>query len=111
MPSITTQPVAGTICTGGTDNLTVAVSGGISLSYLWYNSSGSISSATTSSYSASTADNYYCIVSSSGSGCSSVTSNTVAVTVNADPSITTQPLAGTICTGGTDNLTIAAQAE
>ncbi len=108
-PAITTQPVGGTICTGGPLNLSVVATGGTpSLTYQWYNSGGAISGATSSSYTATAASNYYCIVSASGNGCGSVTSNTVTVSVVADPAIATQPVGGTICTGGSLNLSIAA---
>ncbi|HPT20296.1 MAG TPA: gliding motility-associated C-terminal domain-containing protein, partial [Bacteroidales bacterium] len=52
---------------------------------------------------------YYCTVSATGDGCGSVTSNTSAVTIVADPSIVTQPVSTiTECIGGTTVLSLAA---
>ncbi|MDD4150973.1 MAG: immunoglobulin domain-containing protein, partial [Bacteroidales bacterium] len=107
-PSITTQPVGATICSGATHTMNVSATGGISLSYQWYKNGSVISGATGTSYAATTTGNYYCRVSSTGSGCDAINSNTVTVTVNADPSVTTQPVAGTICPGGTHTLSIGA---
>ncbi|MDA3912335.1 MAG: immunoglobulin domain-containing protein, partial [Bacteroidales bacterium] len=108
-PAITTQPVGGTICTGGSRTLSMAASGGTpSLTYQWYRNGSSISGATSTSYSATSAGNYYCIASASGSGCGSAQTNTVTVTVVADPAITSQPVGGTICTGGSRTLSMAA---
>jgi len=82
-PTITSQPSGGSICSGNSHELSVSASGGTpSLTYQWYNSSGAISGATSSTYSATISSNYYCIVSASGRGCSNATSNTVGVTVN-----------------------------
>jgi hypothetical protein len=108
-PAITTQPVGGTICTGGSITLSMAASGGTpSLTYQWYRNGSSISGATNPSYAATTAGTYYCIASASGSGCGTAQTNTVTVTVVADPAITTQPVGGTICTGGSITLSMAA---
>ncbi|MFM7668030.1 MAG: hypothetical protein ACKO7D_07565, partial [Bacteroidota bacterium] len=115
-PTITTQPQASqNLCVGGTPtNLTVGFSNGTSSeSYQWYsnttnNTAGGtlISGATSQSYTppSSTAGTvyYYCVISFSTGGCSSVTSNVASVIVNPDPVVTTQPLASqTICVGGT----------
>jgi hypothetical protein len=127
-PSVTTQPGNATICQGGSTTLTVAATGGTpSLTYQWqYNNSGtwanvvngtpagsSYSNQTTTSLGisgiTSTAPHSYrVIVSSSGVGCDQATSNAGIVTVVADPSITTQPTGGTICTSGSFSLTGAA---
>jgi gliding motility-associated-like protein len=116
-PSVTTQPQGTqTVCVGGTINpLTVAYSNGTgAASYQWYSnvsnaSSGGniINGATTASYTPPTntagITYYYCEISfDSNTGCSTIASNTGKITVNADPTITTQPLATqTICEGGT----------
>ncbi|MDD4150166.1 MAG: T9SS type A sorting domain-containing protein, partial [Bacteroidales bacterium] len=108
-PAITTQPTGGTICTDGSINLSVVATGGTpSLTYQWYNSGGAISGATSATYSANTASNYYCIVSASGDGCGSATSSTVTVTVVADPAITTHPIGATICSGATHTMSVVA---
>lgn len=121
-PSIGTQPSDATICVGGTYSPSVVASGGVTLSYQWQYSSSlngtysnvsngtpanaSYANATRSGLTVSgniAAGSYYykCVVSSTGSGCSTVTSNAATLTVNADPSIGTQPSGATICVGGT----------
>lgn len=114
-PSFTTQPLAAqTICEGGTltDLQVVYTNGTGTASYQWYSNTTnniaggtSISGATSATYSPSTTiidtTYYYCIVSFSSGGCSSISSAIASVTVNADPSISTQPLVTqTICQGG-----------
>jgi len=119
-PSISTQPVNITECVGGTTALSISATGGTpSLTYQWYsntslsNSGGtSITGATSSTYTpASTtagAYYYYCVVSASGTGCSSATSNAVTVTIVADPSVSIQPTDITECVGGNDVLNVTA---
>ncbi len=110
VPSIGTQPATLTECVGGNGTISVVASGGTpSLTYQWYsngstnsNSGGSsIGSATSSSYTIPSTSSgtvyYYVVVSASGSGCTSVTSSAVAGTINADPSIFSQPSSSTIC--------------
>ena len=116
-PSISANPLSSqTLCLNGSPQvLTVSASGGTpSLSYQWYsntvnNTSGTIiSGATSSSYSPPTSSTgtiyYYCIVSASGSGCGSVNSSVVSVTINPQITISSQPLASqTLCNGGIAN--------
>lgn len=112
-PAITTQPVGGTICTGGSRVLSVVASGGTPLlTYQWYNSGGAISGATSSSFTATAASNYYCVVSASGSGCGSATSNMASITVNTAPTAPTG-ISGTstICAGQTTTLTATGGSE
>lgn len=98
-PSITVNPTDMTVSVGGTANLSVAASGGVSLSYQWYsntsnsNSGGSlISGATNSTYSAPTTavgtTYYYCVVTNTDSAATGnkteiAKTNAVKVTVNA----------------------------
>ena len=121
-PSITTQPATPTTeCIGGTAQLSVTATGGTpSLGYQWYtntvnsNTGGSlITGATSNTYTPpSTAAGtvyYYVIVSATGNGCGSATSNVAVVNVVADPSITTQPATPTTeCIGGTAQLSVTA---
>ena len=119
-PSITAQPTATqTVCEGGTTNISVTATGGVSLNYQWQNSTTSggsfsnIAGATSASYAAPTTSagtTYYrVVVTDSASGCNSVTSNEAEVIVNADPSITVQPTASqTVCEGGTANISVTA---
>ena len=99
-----TQPVDQTVNQGGSANLSVAASGGVSLSYQWYssatntNSSGSpITGATGSSYSAPTdtvgTTYYYCVVTNFDSNAyvnqtATATSSVAKVVVNATIAIT-----------------------
>ena len=122
-PTITLQPTAGSICEGGTYSPRVTVTGGTSLTYQWQystTSGGSYSDVANSTPANATYSNetkatlsvtgsiaagsgyyYKCVVSDAGSGCTSVTSNAVQLTVNGVPTISGQPTAGSICEGGT----------
>ncbi|MFM7769424.1 MAG: hypothetical protein ACKO8Q_02595, partial [Bacteroidota bacterium] len=116
-PTISTQPTAAqSICVGGTPStLSLAYSNGTgTATYQWYsNASNSntggtaINGATSASYSppvlnAAGTFYYYGVATLSGSGCGSAASAVAAVTVIADPTISTQPTASqTICAGGT----------
>jgi hypothetical protein len=109
-PSISVQPSAGNICVGGTYSPSITATGGTSLTYQWEfstdNSSwGSVVDGTpaNSTYTNGTTNNasvdgsiaagsayyYRCVVSDAGSGCGSVNSNGVQLTINALPTITT----------------------
>ncbi|MFN6386787.1 MAG: hypothetical protein ACK4X2_00600, partial [Bacteroidota bacterium] len=111
-PTITVQPTAITQCIGGTSALSVTATGGTpSLTYQWFsnvsnsNSGGSaITGATSSTYTPSSlvagTVYYYCVVSASGDGCASATSNAVAVIVQTTPSAGTIGSDQTICSGG-----------
>ena len=129
-PAISTQPSNASICVGGTYNATVVATGGTpSLSYQWqFSTDGSTNwnpvsngAPANSTYSGNTtasltvngnigAGNYYyrCVISSSGSGCDPITSNTGILTVTATPSVTSQPASASICVGGTYAPTVTA---
>jgi uncharacterized repeat protein (TIGR01451 family) len=116
-PAISSQPANASICFGGSQILSVSASGGTpSLTYQWQSSTNNISftnisGATSSTYTTPvlTATTYYrVVVSASGNGCGSVTSNTATVTVVADPSITTHPVSASICPGNTHTLSVSA---
>jgi len=122
-PSVSTQPLTTqTICAGGTvTQLTVAYSNGTGTpSYQWYSNTTNsttggtlIAGATNANYTpvAPTAGTtyYYCQISFTGGGCSSIVSNTATVAAVALPTITSQPTATqTICVGGApSSLTLA----
>ena len=131
VPSITVQPTVGNICVGGTYSPVITATGGTSLTYQWkYSTTGgaaaganvvnatpagsTYTNATTNTLTASgitaAGSGYYykCVVSDAGSGCTSLSSNYAQLTVNADPAITVNPTAGTICVGGTYSPTISA---
>ena len=107
-PSITSQPAASsTVCPNDVLSLSIFGAGGTpSLTYQWYsNTSASttggtiITGATSATYTVPTTISgtyyFYCVISSSGSGCNAVTSNLSTVIVS--PGTPTTP--GTI--GGT----------
>jgi gliding motility-associated-like protein len=105
-PSITTQPQSITVCEGSTiAPLTVAFTNGTGTpSYQWFDSNGPIAGATSASYlpSSTQSGSYYCVITFTSGGCTSVTSATAVVTINPLPTITSQPLSTqSICVGGT----------
>lgn len=107
--SIGTQPVAQTVCSGSTATFTVAATG-TSLNYQWRKGGTNISGATSASYSiaaasASDAGAYDVLVTGT---CGTVTSTSVNLTVNAATSIGTQPLAQSVCPGGTPLFSVTA---
>ncbi len=120
--NITGQPAASTICQGLNTSFSVTATG-TTLTYQWqvstdggatYNNvinGGVYAGATTSTLNitgATAAMNNYryrCLVNSA---CSPLTSNAVILTVNALPSISTQPLSTAICAGNNVTFNVAA---
>jgi hypothetical protein len=89
-----------TFCTGG--SVTLNANTGTGLTYQWRLNGGNISGATSSSYNASAAGNYSCMVTN---GCGSTGSNILSVTVNtAPPAAITAGGPVTFCTGGSVTL-------
>ncbi|MFB9325551.1 S-layer homology domain-containing protein, partial [Paenibacillus aurantiacus] len=128
-PSIDTQPSDKTVNEGSPATLTVAASGGVTLSYQWYSNTTNsasggtlITGATSATYAAPTGTAgttyYYVVVTNTDTGATgqqtaTTTSNVAKVQVNAltnasAPSITTQPSDKTVNVGGNANLTVAA---
>jgi predicted secreted protein len=119
-PSITTQPIASTICSGSNATFTAAASN--ATGYQWQVDSGSgftnisntapYSGATTATLTITGAtaglNGYVYRVVVTGLCTPVVTSNSAALTVNSAPSITTQPIASTICAGSNTTFTAAA---
>lgn len=70
------QPANSEICPGEEIIFSIDVTGTQPINYQWYNSSGMISGADGSSFTANNADTYYCIVTND---CSSVTSDNVTL--------------------------------
>jgi hypothetical protein len=116
-PSITTQPADLTVCEGVNADFTVAASGS-GLSYQWQVSTDGggtytdIAGATSATYSvpATTAisGNRYRVIVTSSSCATPSTSNAAILTVNALPTITTQPTSATLCAGSDVTFTAAA---
>ena len=125
-PTIATQPVGTTICQGGSASLSVVAANGTgTFSYQWEYNIGnegdwhSVSNGTPTgaTYSGATTANmtvsgitgnwgnneYRCVVTSSGPGCTSVTSASGNVPVVSNPTWSTinSPTPTTLCVGGT----------
>lgn len=132
-PTIDTQPSnPANICRGGTTTSIsgLTASGGTpSLTYQWqYNNGGSWGNVVNGTPSGAVYSNptssttftvggtnliagsfeYRCVVSASGNGCGSATSNSAFVTVVDDPTVNTQPVGATICNNSTHNMTVSA---
>jgi hypothetical protein len=116
---VTTQPTDVTECVGGTDQMTVTVSGGSgTITYQWQqsadgstgwaNSTGT--GATTNTYTPSSATpgtTYYrVLVNASNSGCGQAVSNNATAVINADIVITIQPSNVNECVGGTNTMSV-----
>jgi len=113
-PTIT-QPASSTVCQGGSPTpLSITVSGATGTpTYQWYSNTvntttggTTLAGETNATYTPSAAavgtTYYYCIITLPSGGCSSITSNTATVTINAGASITTQPTATqSLCIGAT----------
>jgi trimeric autotransporter adhesin len=108
-PAITTQPASQTVCSGTTATFNVVASGS-GLNYQWRKGGTAITGATSSTFSIASvttaaAGSYDVVVTNA---CTSVTSATVTLTVNAATVITTQPVNQTACTGGSVTFTVTA---
>jgi gliding motility-associated-like protein len=114
-PIFSTQPLASQIvCEGGSlNNLNVTFSGGSGLpSYQWYSNSinstiggvaigGAISQNYMPAATLAGTNYYYCVVTFTLSGCSSITSDIAQIIVMPDPVISAEPLISqSICSGG-----------
>ena len=119
-PTISTQPLNGVACQGGTTpDLTVALTGSTgTLSYQWFsnttnaNTGGTaIAGKTSPTFSPPTITigplYYYVEVTQTPSSCK-VVSNTATIQIVAQPAVTTQPADATVCQNGTTpDLTVA----
>jgi len=118
-PSITTHPVAQTVCEGALVNFTVAASG-TSVLYQWQiNASGvwttiangagytgaTTSTLTISSTSVAMSGNQYRCVVSTATCPTLIPSNSATLIVNTITQITTQPVSSTICAGASTIIT------
>ena len=121
-PTITTQPASSSVCENGTPTLlTVAYSNGTGTpTYQWFSNTTNntiggtaIAGATTDSYSPPSTSvgtlYYYCEITFTSGGCTSVLSTTAEVIINPLPTVSTQPTTTqSICVDGTiDPLTVA----
>lgn len=107
VPTITSQPTSGQICSGGWYQFCVSVQGTGTIQYRWQKDGNNITGATSACYVATEAGAYRCVVTDS---CSSVISNAATLTVRTGPVVTTPPMGGVICTGHTQHLCVTADA-
>ncbi|MCX6292530.1 MAG: T9SS type A sorting domain-containing protein [Bacteroidetes bacterium] len=99
--SLITASGSTTICSG--DSVTLNANTGTGLSYQWQLNGTNVSLATSTSYPASVAGNYTCVVTN---GCGNSISNSISVAVRATPAGTIAANGTTtFCTGGTVLLT------
>ncbi len=112
--AITTQPLGGDICTGGDFDLSVVATGSPDIHYQWQAYNGStwvVVGADSPNYNTGALTgtiDYRVFVSADESGCEDVYSQQVTVTVTPDILISTQPVGGSICTGGNFDLSVTA---
>ncbi len=110
-PAVVTQPADQTAVQGQSASFSISATGNATLTYQWQRNQVNIPGATTSSYSiasAAFADNgakYRCIVTNS---LGSATSNEATLTVNAPPSIVTQPSDQTVPQGQSATFSVVA---
>jgi hypothetical protein len=112
-PTITTQPNAASVQSGGSASFSVVASGTVPLSYQWRKDGSSISGATSATYSInSTSTNdagSYTVVVTNSAG--SATSNAATLTVSAvvvAPTITAQPASISVQSGGVTSFSVSA---
>jgi hypothetical protein len=110
LPVITTQPLSQTAVVGSTVTFAAAASGTPAPNFQWKKSGADISGASTATLTLTNiqlADAAtYTVVATNSAG--SATSNGAALTVNAPPAITTQPLSQTAVVGASVTFVVAA---
>lgn len=110
-PAISTQPQSQAECSGGSVTLTVAAGGTEPLNYQWRKGGADVPGATGASLlldpvMAADAGDYDVVVTN---GCGQTISDVATVTVNASPSISTQPASQSVCDGGAAALSVVAE--
>jgi hypothetical protein len=116
---VTTQPTDVNECIGGTNTMTVVVSGGSgTISYQWQssassggpwsNASGTGSTTTTFTPPSTVAGTtfYRVLVNAANNGCDQVVSNNAIAVITPDLLVTTQPTDVNECIGGTNTMTV-----
>lgn len=111
--SIVTPPAAQTICAGNPATFSVVVAGTSGVLYQWLKGGNPIAGATSSTYTipvTTTADagNYSVVLSSQCGTITSITSAVAALTINAPPTISTQPVAQSKCEHANVTFSVAA---
>jgi len=110
-PSISAQPASKTVTAGQTATFSVTATGTGALKYQWRKNGAAINSATSASYTtpatvASDDGAVFTVTITGNSG--SITSNGATLTVNARPSISTQPVSQTVLAGQTATFSVTA---
>ncbi len=123
--AITAQPTGTSTCVGGSHTLSVTVTGGNTLTYIWqinlagtwttvangtpagatYTPNGAGNQVTVAGITAVGSYDYRVVTNSTGDNCTSITSSTATVLVSPALSVTTQPTGAAICVGGQHTLT------
>ena len=96
LPTAAITSPATSFCTGG--SIILSANTGTGLAYQWSNTTGTITGATAATYTATAVGSYTAKITNSSS--CSVTSNTIAITVNALPTAAITSPATSFCTGG-----------
>jgi len=110
-PSITSQPTSQSVTAGQTATFSVTATGTAPLSYQWQKNGVAISGATSSTYTTpatTSSDNGAQFAVTVTNSVGTVTSNTVALTVNTPPAIATQPISQTVTAGQTASFSVTA---
>ena len=110
-PSITSQPANQTVTAGQTATFSVTATGTAPLTYQWNRNGAAISGATSASYTTSattSADNGAQFTVTATNSVGSATSNAAKLTVNAPPTISTQPASKTVAVGQTATFSVTA---
>ncbi|MFN4255555.1 MAG: beta strand repeat-containing protein [Saprospiraceae bacterium] len=124
--AITAQPQGSSICDGGSHTMSVTVTGGNTLTYVWQINNGgtwqtvangfptgatytgaSTASVTVAGISAIGSYQYRVITSSTGNNCGNIVSDAATLQVSPSLAITTQPTDLAICVDGTHTMTVA----
>jgi hypothetical protein len=110
-PSITSQPTSQSVTAGQAATFSVGATGTAPLSYQWQKNGAVISGATSSSYTTpatTSSDNGSQFAVTITNSVGTATSNTITLTVNTPPSITTQPVNQTVTAGQTASFSVTA---
>jgi len=108
-PAITAQPSGTSACVGAPASFSVTATG-TGLTYQWRKAGTPIPGATGATYTipsvvVGNAGNYDVVITGT---CGTVTSNTVTLTVNTSPAITTQPAGTSACVGASASFSVTA---
>ncbi len=112
-PTITTQPSAVSVATGGTASFTVSASGTPAPTYQWQKGGVNIAGATSATYSIASvttgdAGNYTVVATNSAGSVTSAAATLTVTAATAAPAITTQPVSQTVASGSAVSFTVSA---